>query len=70
MRGKSTLLASLGFAVSMAAATGSAAAAIPQPAAVSQPKHRRASNGPGTKAHQRVARKSRNVQRNRKAHRG
>lgn len=34
------------------------------------PKHRRAGTGPGTKANQRVARKRRNVQRNRSAHRG
>lgn len=32
--------------------------------------HRRAGNGPGTKAYQRMAKKARNVQRNRKAHRG
>ncbi len=71
MYSKSTIMASISAALSLAAAVGSAA----EPAALravspSTPRHRRAGNGPGTKAHQRAARKARNVQRNRRAHRG
>ena len=76
MRGKSTLLAAIGAAMSMAAASGAAvsSAGVGSPAlqavSPSTPRQRRSGNGPGTKAHQRAARKARNVQRNRKAHRG
>lgn len=66
MRGKS-ILASATLA---AAAIGTAATLPGITLAKSAGNHRRASNGPGTKACQRAARKARSVQRNRKAHRG